>query len=69
MMIIDVLVCQFRLFYEGTEVIFLPPLPVFTADYRSVSDAAEPSQQTKRSQQSAFPFPPGGRWDGGQIRR
>lgn len=35
----------------------------------SISDTAEPTQQTKRSQQSAFPFPPGGWWDGGQVRR
>lgn len=30
------------------------------ADYCSLSDAAEPAQQTERSQQSAFPFPLGG---------
>lgn len=48
---------------------FLLPSRVHAADHRSVSDAAEPSQQTKRSQQPAFPLPPGGRWDGGQVWR
>lgn len=42
---------------------------IHAADYRSVPDAAQPSQQTKRSQQSAFPFPPGGWWDGWQVWR
>lgn len=39
------------------------------SDCRSVSDAAESAQQIKRSQQSSFPFPPGGRRDRGQVWR
>lgn len=53
-----------RLLISGCSPFIFPP-----PDYRSVSDAAESAQQTKRSQQSPFPFPPGGRRDHGQVWR